>query len=82
MGESYSRNIESLYQALEKARKENKTEGEFLYEYAEKNSLDLRYRPFQKYDKDEYFLLWLNKVPLVTTTADIENIVTIKHIKK
>ena len=82
IGESYSKNIESLYKALEEARKENKTEGEFLYEYAEKNRLDLRYRPFKKYNKDEYFLWWLNKVPLCIPTADIENIVTIKHIKK
>lgn len=82
VGASYSRNIESLYQALEQVRNENKSEGEFLYEYAQKNKLDLRYRPFDKYNKEKYFLLWLNKVPLYVAVEDIDNAVIIKHIKK
>lgn len=80
VGESYSKNIESLYNELEEAKKQNKTEGEFLYCYAQKNGLDLRYRPCSKYKKDEYFLLWLNKVPLLAVADDIENIITIKNI--
>jgi hypothetical protein len=80
IGESTSRNIESLYNALEEAKKENKTEGDFLYEYALKNGLDLRYRPYGKYDKDDYFLWWLNKVPLFIPTADIDNVVIITYI--
>lgn len=80
IGESTSKNIESLYEALEEARKEEKTEGDFLYQYAQKNGLDLRYRPYYKYNKDDYFLYWLNKVPLFVTTADIDNVVILKHI--
>lgn len=82
VGASYSKNIESLYQALEQVRNENKSEGEFLYEYAQKNKLDLRYRPYDKYNKEKYFLLWLNKVPLYVAVEDIDNAVIIKHIKK
>lgn len=78
--ESSSKNIISLYNALEEVKKEEKTEGDFLYQYAQKNGLDLRYRAFERYDKDEYFLLWLNKVPLFNSPFDTDNVVTIKNI--
>ena len=82
IGDSASKNIESLYKALDGAIKENKTEGEFLYDFAIKNGLELRYRPSNKYDKDDYFLYWLNKVPLFTVAEDIDKVVFIKQVKE
>lgn len=72
-GESSGNNYLELYKVWREAGiKQNKTEAEVLYDYATKNGLKLRYRTITPQNKDELFLLWLNRVPIYAVVSDLE----------
>ena len=73
VGESAGNNYLELYKKWREAGiKQNKTEAEVLYDYATKNGLKLRYRAITEENKDELFLLWLNRVPIYAVVSDLE----------
>lgn len=73
VGESSGNNYLELYNVWREAGiKQNKTEAEVLYDYATKNGLKLRYRAITEENKDELFLLWLNRVPIYAVVSDLE----------
>ena len=73
VGESSGNNYLELYNVWREAGiKQNKTEAEVLYDYATKNGLKLRYRTITEENKDNLFLLWLNRVPIYAVVSDLE----------
>ena len=73
VGESAGNNYLELYKKWREAGiKQNKTEAELLYDYAIENGLKLRYRAITEKNKDELFLLWLNRVPIYAVVSDLE----------
>lgn len=73
VGESAGNNYLELYREWqEEGIKQNKTEAEVLYDYAIENGLKLRYRAITDENKDNLFLLWLNRVPIYAVVSDLE----------
>ena len=73
VGESVGNNYLEIYNVWREAGiKQNKTEAEVLYDYATKNGLKLRYRTITEENKDNLFLLWLNRVPIYAVVSDLE----------
>lgn len=73
VGESAGNNYLELYREWQEAGiKQNKTEAEVLYDYATKNGLKLRYRTITEENKDNLFLLWLNRVPIYAVVSDLD----------
>lgn len=73
VGESAGNNYLELYREWQEAGiKQNKTEAEVLYDYAIENGLKLRYRAITDENKDNLFLLWLNRVPIYAVVSDLE----------
>lgn len=83
VGESVGKNYSELYRTWREAGiKQDKTEAEVLYNYATKNGLKLRYRATTPENKDEMFILWLNRVPIYAVASDLENAKEIIYVKK
>ena len=73
VGESAGNNYLELYKKWREAGiKQNKTEADVLYDYAIENGLKLRYRAITDENKDNLFLLWLNRVPIYAVVSDLE----------
>ena len=83
VGESVGNNYLEIYNVWREAGiKQNKTEAEVLYDYATKNGLKLRYRAITEENKDELFLLWLNRVPIYAVVSDLECVKEIVYKNK
>lgn len=83
VGESVGNNYLEIYNVWREAGiKQNTTEAEVLYDYATKNGLKLRYRTITPQNKDELFLLWLNRVPVYAVVSDLECVKEIVYKNK
>lgn len=83
IGESAGKNYLELYRKWQEAGiKQDKTEAEILYNYATENGLKLRYRAITPQNKDDLFMLWLNRVPLYAVASDLDNVKEIIYMKK